>query len=53
MRSSGCNKIIFSSSATVYRPAKTVADLPWKEGEINLLRNLILLTYLILKFWKK
>merc|ERR1712227_917992 len=26
-----CNRIIFSSSATVYKPAKTVEDLPWKE----------------------
>ena len=32
MSDAGVNKIIFSSSATVYKPAKSVEDLPWKEG---------------------
>jgi len=33
MQQVGCYKIIFSSSATVYKPAKTVEDLPFVEGQ--------------------
>ena len=32
MQAAGCKKIIFSSSATVYKPVKTVDELPFIEG---------------------
>jgi len=35
MQQVGCYKIIFSSSATVYKPAKTVEDLPFVEGSYD------------------
>ena len=38
MQQVGCYKIIFSSSATVYKPAKTVEDLPFVEGSYNFKR---------------
>ena len=37
MQQVGCYKIIFSSSATVYKPAKTVEDLPFVEGKYHLI----------------
>ena len=39
MQQVGCYKIIFSSSATVYKPAKTVEDLPFVEGSYDFKGN--------------
>ena len=39
MQQVGCYKIIFSSSATVYKPAKTVEDLPFVEGSYEFKGN--------------
>lgn len=36
MQQVGCYKIIFSSSATVYKPAKNIEDLPFIEGSLDL-----------------
>ena len=38
MQQVGCYKIIFSSSATVYKPAKNIEDLPFIEGSLDLKR---------------
>ena len=44
MQQVGCYKIIFSSSATVYKPAKTVEDLPFVEGKVFYQRKILKMT---------